>query len=130
MCSIRPSMRGLFSVTAISCTASTIFCSIFQPGAVELLAARRLHRLLGRHDAELLTLRAHHADLAGADALVDTDLLCLADKRLLDVRADGWAPRARSAETGPLGHERPTVRLGSRAVISRASSASTPSTAT
>src|SRR5881396_1828670 len=34
ICSIRPSMRGLFSVTAMSCTASTIFWSIFQPSSV------------------------------------------------------------------------------------------------
>src|SRR5256886_696977 len=34
MCSIRPSIRGLLSTVAMSCTASTIFCSIFQPSSV------------------------------------------------------------------------------------------------
>src|SRR5438477_3029137 len=97
---------------------------------VELLAARRLQRLRGRHDPELLALRAHHADLAGADAFVDTDLLCLADRRLLDVRDGGCRPRARSAGDGPLGHERPTVRLAARVPISRTRSATTRSTGT
>src|SRR5215470_9475751 len=97
---------------------------------IELLIARRLQRLLGRHDSELLALRADHTDLAGADAFVDTNFLCLADKRLLDVRDRGWPPRARRAGAGPLDHERPTVRLASRAVISRVRSASTRSTGT
>src|SRR5213083_1204746 len=97
---------------------------------VELLGARRLQRLLGRHDPELLALRAHHADFAGADAFVDTDLLCFADGRLLDVRDGEWPPRSRCADAGPLDHERPTVRLGSRAAISRARSAITRSTET
>src|SRR5712692_10548664 len=34
MWSMRPSMRGLLSATAMSDTASTIFCSIFQPSSV------------------------------------------------------------------------------------------------
>src|SRR5262245_57405082 len=34
MCSIRPSSRGLFSVLAMSCVASTILLSIFQPSSV------------------------------------------------------------------------------------------------
>src|SRR5438876_1173009 len=34
MCSIRPSSLGLFSVTAMSCVASTILFSIFQPSSV------------------------------------------------------------------------------------------------
>src|SRR5215813_11272008 len=97
---------------------------------VELLVARRLERLRRRHDSELFALRAHHADLAGADTFVDTNLLCFADRRLLDVRDGQWPPRARRAGAGPLDHERPTVRLASRAVISRVRSASTRSTAT
>jgi hypothetical protein len=46
---------------------------------VELLGARRFERLLCRHDAELLALRADHADLANTDRLVDADFLCFAD---------------------------------------------------
>src|ERR1041385_6306036 len=34
MWSMRPSMRGLLSATAMSDTDSTIFCSIFQPSSV------------------------------------------------------------------------------------------------
>src|SRR5919108_3512957 len=97
---------------------------------VEVLAAREVERLLGRHDAELFALGAHDADLANTDGLVDTDLLCFADRSLLGVGDGERRPRVRGAGGGPPDQERPTVRPGSRAVISRTRSATTRSTAT
>ena len=58
----RPSMRGLLSATAMSCTASTIFWSIFQPSSVWAIS-RPLEADRDLHLVPLLQEPAHVLDL-------------------------------------------------------------------
>src|SRR5206468_2760818 len=116
---------------------------------VEFLLAGRLERRGDRHDAELLAVRAHDTHFPDTDAFVDTDVLGLADRcgsslaasrGVVVGRAAGRrGAGARSAEARhwmddafgrSADHERPTVRLASRAPISRTRSASTRSSGT
>src|SRR6266540_1127726 len=126
---------------------------------VEVAGAGGLQRFLDRHDAELLALGADDAYLANTDAFVDADVgpSLLTDRRYSSGNegegdrgarrpaghaGDRGAPRLRRGATsdGGMGamsgppcksiHERPTVRVADRDVISAARSASTRSTGT
>src|SRR6266542_583236 len=97
---------------------------------VEVAGAGGLQRFLDRHDAELLALGADDAYLANTDAFVDADVgpSLLTDRRYSSGN-EGEGDRGARRRAGHA-HERPTVRVADRDVISAARSASTRSTGT
>src|SRR5207247_3938621 len=79
---------------------------------IELALARRLQRLLDRHDPELFAVGADHAHFTDTDSFIDTDLFGLTDRQLLlAVRlVVQWACVAGTSGGRPPGQGRPTVR--------------------